>query len=162
VKVSPDQEGRGLPARHQYAEILDELLYADERLAFIATGEDYRRERIHEDQSRLAFLDFRDDSLQHPGDIARSRVFGKIDEADTAVELVEVEEVELLLVAQHFQRRLTNCREVECRAFGRCQRKHDLVRQGGLAATRQTGDEVEGELRQAAPEHFVQPRHAGS
>jgi hypothetical protein len=25
-EVSPDQEGRGLPARHQYAEILDELL----------------------------------------------------------------------------------------------------------------------------------------
>jgi hypothetical protein len=110
----------------------------------------------------LAFLDFRDDSPQHPGDIARGRVFCKVDEADTAVELVEVEEVELLLVAQHFQRRLTNCREVECRALGRCQREHDLVRQGGLAAAGLTGDEIEGELRQAAPEYFVEPRHAGT
>jgi hypothetical protein len=72
-----------------------------------------------------------------------------------------VEEVELLLVAQHLQRRLAEHGEVQRRALGRGQREHDLVRQRGLAAAGLAGDQVERELRQAAAEHLVQAGHAG-
>ena len=47
-----------------------------------------------------------------------------------------VEERELLLVAQHLQRRLAEDREVQRRALGGGGREHDLVRERRLAAAR--------------------------
>ena len=90
-----------------------------------------------------------------------TRVVRQIDEADGVVDRLAVEEVELLLVAQHLQRRLAKHGEIERRALRRRQCEHHLVRQRGLAATGRPCDEVERELRQSTAKHFVQAGHAG-
>ena len=161
VEVFADQEGRGLPAGHQHAQLLDEQLQAGARTAPALAGKDHRTERIHEDQPGVAGGDLVGDALEYLVEVAAHGVLGQADEAHAVVDGLGFEEVELLLVAQHLQRRLAQHSEIDRGALWRGQREHDLVRQRGLAAARLAGDEVERELRQAAAEHLVQARHAG-
>jgi hypothetical protein len=65
-------------------------------------------------------------------------------------DLVDVEEAELLLVAQHLDRRLAHRREEQRLAAGTGQPEHDLLGKGRLAAAGRAADDVEGQLGQAA------------
>src|SRR6185503_2723273 len=56
---------------------------------------------------------------------------------------------------------LADDREVHGSPLGSGKRKHDLVRERGLARAGRADDEIEGELRQASAEYLVEPRHAG-
>src|SRR5688572_23686745 len=102
-----------------------------------------------------------DDAMQYLVEIARRDVVRKVDEMDRSVDQLAVEEIELLLIAQHLQRRLTQHCEIERRALRRRQCEHYLVRQRGLTATGRPSDEVEREFRQPPPQHFVQARYTG-
>jgi predicted GIY-YIG superfamily endonuclease len=65
-------------------------------------------------------------------------------------DLVQLEEGELLLVAQHLQRRLAQHGEEQGAPFGRRMGEHDLVRQRRLAAAGRAGDQGKREFGQAA------------
>jgi len=106
-------------------------------------------------------LDFTDDAPQHFVQIAGQGVVGQVDVANRPVYRFAVEEVELLLITQHLQRRLAEYRKEQRRAFRRRQGKHHLVREGCFAAARRTGNEVKRKLRKASAQHLVQSWHAG-
>ena len=137
VEVLADQEGRGLPARHQHAQLLHELLQAGRagcrRCSLANTTE---RNESTKTSAGLCAVTSSTMRSQHPVEVAGHGVVGQVDEAHAVVDGLAVEEVELLLVAQHLQRRLAQHGEVERRALRRGQREHDLVRQRGLAAAR--------------------------
>jgi hypothetical protein len=101
------------------------------------------------------------DPAQHLVEISRCRLVAEVDEADAGVDFVGIEELELLLVPHHLQRRLTQHREVQRRPLGCRQGKHQLMCQRGFAGAGRSGDDVERILRQPAAEHFVESRHAG-
>ncbi len=63
------------------------------------------------------------DVREHPLQVPGQRVVGQADEMDRLVDLGGVEEVELLLVTQHLQRRLAQHGEVDRRALGRGHRR---------------------------------------
>jgi hypothetical protein len=106
-------------------------------------------ERIHDDDAGAGRLDLLDDLGQDGVQIVVEHDLAEVDEANRAVQLVRVEELELLLVAQHLDGRLAQHGEVERGALERGVGEHDLVRQRGLAAARSARDDVEGKFRQA-------------
>jgi hypothetical protein len=114
-EVFADQEGGGLPAGHQHAELLHELLQLVVRVSVFLTGQHDRAERVDEHQARAPGRHFLDDAPERLVEVAGHRVFGQVDEAHALVDGFAVEEVELLLVAQHLQRRLAQHGEVERR-----------------------------------------------
>ena len=143
VEVFANQKGRGLPTRQHHAQLLHELLKAVVPLALTFAGEHHRAKGIDEHQRRSVLRDFVRDALQRPVELASQSILGQVDETNRSIDGFSAEERKLLLVAQHLQRRLAQHGEVDCGPLWRGQRKHDLVRQRGLAATRQAGDEIE-------------------
>src|SRR5690606_23256694 len=129
--------------------------------ASLLAGEHYRAKGVDEDQARIVRADFLDDARQHTLEVAGHGVVGEIHEAHAAADRLVIEEVELLLIAQHLQWRLAQHGEVDCGSPRGGQRKHDLVGERGLAAAGLAGNEVERKLWQAAAEHLVQTRHVG-
>jgi len=111
----------------------------------------------HEHQARALLLHLRRDSLHDCIQVASLSFLAQIDEAHRPVDFVALEKAILLLVAQHLQGRFAQHREVKRWTFGGCEGEHHLVGQRGLAASGRAGDQIEGELRQAAAEHFVKP-----
>ena len=160
-EVLADQEGGGLPARHQHPQLLDKLLQVAVGAVPGRLGLDHRTERVDKHQRRIVAGDLFDDAAQHPAQITGHRVLGQADEAHAVVDRCAVKKLELLLVAQHLERRLAQHREIECRPLGRGQRKHDLVRERGLAAARKPGDQVERELGQATAQQLIQAKYTG-
>jgi len=108
AEVFTNQERRRLPARHQHAEPLNELLQRDERVTISLAGEDHRAKRIDEDQRGGALFHCRDDLRQHLVQISGGSVVGEIDEVYGVVDLIAVEAFKLLHVAQHLERRLAH------------------------------------------------------
>src|SRR5690606_16086816 len=107
-------------------------------------------------------FDLGDDATQNLIEIAPQCVVRKIDEADRVTDRLAVEEIELLLVTQHFQRRLTEHGQIQRGPFWSRQCEHHLMRECGLAATRWPCDEIERVLRQTPAQHLVQTGNAGS
>ena len=66
-----------------------------------------------------------------------------------------------MLVAQHFQCGFAKNGEID-RGFLRGGiGENDLMRQRGLAATRRTSDDIEGELWQPSANNFIEAANAG-
>src|SRR5439155_23030113 len=63
--------------------------------------------------------------------------------------------------AQHLDRRFTQHREVQRRAFSGSIREHDLMSQGRLTGTWLTGDEIERVFGQSSIQNQVETRNAG-
>ena len=61
----------------------------------------------------------------------------EIDEANSSIELGDIEESELLLVTQHFERRFAKNGEVKGWTLRSCVGKHKLVRERGLTTSRE-------------------------
>ena len=110
---------------------------------------------------RLGRLDLLDDGIEDRAEVLVQDDLAEVDEADRSVHLGLVEERELLLVAQHLDGRLAQHGEVQRRPLRGGVGEHDLMRQRGLAASGGAGDDVEGELGQAAAEDLIEARHAG-
>src|SRR5476651_15433 len=156
-----DQEGGGQPARHLHAELLDEVLQAGGAEVHALGRLHHRTEGIDEHQAGRKVAYLVDDTRQHAVEVAVEQVGRQVDEFDRLVDLADVEEGELLLVAQHLQRRLAEHGEKQCAPFRRGQREHDLVRHRRLAAAGRAGQQVEGKLGDAATEQVVQARNSG-
>src|SRR5476651_762938 len=160
-QVFADQEGGGQPARHLHAELLDEVLQAGGAEVHALGRLHHRTEGIDEHQAGRKVAYLVDDTRQHAVEVAVEQVGRQVDEFDRLVDLADVEEGELLLVAQHLQRRLAEHGEKQCAPFRRGQREHDLVRHRRLAAAGRAGQQVEGKLGDAATEQVVQARNSG-
>src|SRR5579862_3594603 len=80
---------------------------------------------------------------------------------DRIRQLRGIEKTELLLVPQHFERRLPEHCKVECRTVNRCIGEHDLVGQRRLTGSGRPRENVERELWEAASQYLVQSRHTG-
>src|SRR5687768_18481127 len=80
---------------------------------------------------------------------------------DRVVQLRRIEERVLLLVAQHFQRRLAENGEIERGLLRSRIGKHDLMRERGFAAARRAGDDVEREFRQPTAQNVIEAANAG-
>src|SRR5471032_30194 len=104
-------------------------------------------------------LDLADNAPQYLVQVARQGVVGQVDITNRPVDGGVVEKIELLLVAQHLQRRLTEHGKEQRRALRRGQGEHHLVREGGFAAAWRAGDQVERKLRQATAQDLVQSWH---
>ena len=152
VGVFADQEGGGLPAGHVHAQLLHELLqcvvWIDVRIARALVRQHDRTERIDKHQGRVEVLHLGQDARQHHVQVTGQRFFGQVDKAHPAVNRLGIEKIELLLVTQHLQRWLAQHGEVQRRPLRRGQREHDLVRQGGFAAARRAGQQIERKLGQ--------------
>ena len=158
--VLPDQEGGRLPARQVEGEPLDEGL--EFHLAGPAPGLPHHRpERVHHDDDGARRLDLLDDLLQDRVQVVVQHDLAQVDKPDGGVQLGRVEELELLLVAEHLDGRLAQHGEVQGRPIRGGVGEHHLVGEGGLPAPGGPGDDVEGVLRQPAAQDLVQPRHPG-
>ena len=93
---------------------------------------------------------------QHGLEAVLEQLGSEVHEADAVEDLGLVEERELLLVAQHLERRLAEDGDVQRRPLGGRGREHDLVRERRLAAAGPAGDQVERELGQSAAEDVVE------
>src|SRR6266852_253106 len=158
--VFADQERGGLPTGQVQRQALDEPL----QFHFGRGGQGlahHGAERIHHDDLGVGGFDLFDDRIQNGAEVFFQNEVAEVDEADRAVHLGLIEELELLLIAQHLDGRLAQHREVEYRVVWAGVGEDDLMRQRGLAATGSAGDDVEGVLGQAAAEDFIEARHAG-
>src|SRR5471030_2345884 len=155
-QVFADQEGGGQPARHLHAELLHEVLQAGGAEVHALGRLHHRAEGVDEHQARRKVAHLVGDARQHPVEIALEQISREVDELDRLVDLADVEEWELLLVAQHLQRRFAEHREKQRAPFRRGQREHDLVRHRRLAAAGRAGQQVEGKLRDTATEQVIQ------
>src|SRR6185369_9704036 len=88
------------------------------------------------------------------------RLLRQIDEPYRCIDLLNVEKFELLLIAEHFERRFAKHGKEECGPVWACQREHDLMRERRLAGPRRAGNEIERELRHAAAQDAVESRNA--
>ena len=160
-EASADREGAGRPTGHGQAQLLHELLQGVARIVVAGAGQHDGAERIDEDQCRIERFDFLDNAFEHEIKIAAQGVLGQIDETDGLIDRVGVEEIELLLIPQHFQRRFAQHGEVQRATLWADQREHDLVGQRGLAAAGRTGDEIEGEFGKTPAQNLIQAGHTG-
>ncbi len=88
------------------------------------------------------------------------RLLRQVDEPHRCIDLLDVEELELLLIAEHFERRFAKHGEEEGGPVGARQREHDLMRERRLAGPRRAGNEIERELRHAAAQDAIESRDA--
>ena len=84
----------------------------------------------------------------------------EIDETYRLVHTGHIEKRELLLIAQHLEGWFADHAEIQGRTIVAGQGEHDLLRERGLPGAGRTGDQIEGEFRQAPADHLVKPRHA--
>ena len=160
-EILADEERRRLPRRHQHAQLLNELRKVVIGVVLGLAGQHHGAERIDKHQGRRMRFDFADDAPQHLVQVPGQGIVGQVDVTDRLVDRFAVEKVELLLITQHLQWRFTQDGKEQRRAFRRCQGKHHLVGQRGLAATRRAGNQIERKFRQSSTQHLVQSRHAG-
>ncbi len=154
-----DQKGRRLPAGQPHAQILDEPLQVGLAL-FVSRHLNDRSKRIDDDDRGRRGLHFLNDALQHLVEPAVQRLLRQVDEPHRRIHLRHVEELELLLIAQHLERRLAEDGEEQGRPFGSRQREHDLLHERGLAGSGCPRDEIERELRNAAAQDGIEPGNA--
>ncbi len=102
-----------------------------------------------------------DDSLPHLFQPTLHGLLGQVDEPERTVDRLTIEEIELLLVPEHLQRRLAQHGEIKRGSLRGRKCKHNLVRKGRLAATRRARDQVERELGKPAAEDVIEPGNAG-
>jgi hypothetical protein len=154
--ILADQKRRGLPSRHPDGELLDEVLQIDISVSHGRGGLSDRPKGIDEYKGRARGLHFlndpREDLLQRSSD----QILAQVDEADRPVHPIQIEELVLLLVAQHLQRWLADNGEVDGVGLRTGQPEHDVLRQRGLARAGCAGNEIEGELRQAPAQNLVE------
>ena len=158
--VLADQERGRLPTGQVQRQALDEALelhFAGAALRLAHHG----AERVHDDDARLGGLDLFDDAIENGAEVLVQDALAEVDEAECSIHLGMVEERELLLIAQHLDGRLAQHGEVQRRALRGGVGEHDLMRERGLAASRSAGDDIEGELGQAAAEDLIEAGHSG-
>ncbi len=88
------------------------------------------------------------------------RLLRQVDEPHRRVHLRHVEEVELLLIAEHLERWFAEHGEEERGPIGARHREHDLLHQRGLAGSRRAGNDIERELGHAATQDSIESRDA--
>ena len=155
-----DEEGRRLPGGEVNGQPLDEVLHVQgARLGSIPHPQ-HRAEGVHDDKAGGEGVDLTHEALENRREAALY-LSAQRAEADHAVHLRRIEEAVLLLVPEHVERRLADDREVEARTISCRVGEHDLVGQGRLAGAGRADDEVEGQLREAFPQHVVQPWTSG-
>ena len=154
-----DQERGDLPGRQLDRQPLHEVLELGDRVAARRTC--HRTKAVDDDERRPHPLHLSLDGGKQIIEIAGNHSLAQVDEVDVLANPLDVEERELLLVSQQLQRRLAEHRDVERRSLGRRVREDELLHQRRLARPRTAGDHAERVLRQSAPEHLVEARHAG-
>ena len=159
--ILSEQKRRGLPAGEVQGESLHEGLELDLGHRGRARFPDQRAEGVHDDEGGAGRLHLPDVGVQDRVEVLLQHHLTQVDEADRGADLRGVEELKLLLVAQHLEGGFPEDGEVEGRPGGRGIGEDDLVGEGGLSAPRRAGEDVEGQFREAAPQHRVQTRHAG-
>jgi hypothetical protein len=160
LDILADQKRRRFPAGHARAQFLDEILQFGDALLPGFRGLHHRAERVDKHQARRERFNFLHDAFEHAGKIALAQVLGQVDVADRRPDQAGVEKAVLLLEAQHFQGWFTKHGKKQGAPLGIGQRKHDLVRQRGLAAAGRAGNEVEGEFAESASEQDIQSWYA--
>jgi hypothetical protein len=154
--VLADQKRRRFARGEVEAQALDEVL--ELHLAVVEGLPDHATKRVHEHELRVRRLDLLDDDVQGPLRDRFEHLRSQVQEANTGRNLGGIEERELLLIAQHLDRRFPQDRDVQRVTLGARAREHDLVGQRRLTAPRAAGDQVEGELGKPAAQHLVEAR----
>ena len=152
-----DQERRDLPTRQVVRQAMHEGF--ERRAGRYEVDE--AAEGVDDDHRGPDVLDLFDDALQDLVQIQFHDGFSQVQELHRRAHSGDVEEVELLLVAQQLERRLAHERDEQPGGLDRRVLEQDLHRHRGLARSGRADDHVEGKLRHAAAQHFVQARHAG-
>ncbi len=93
--------------------------------------------------------------VEHAAESLVQQHLPQVDELDHVPHFGRVEEAQLLLIAEHFERRLAEHAEVKRRARSGRRGKHDLMDQSRLARTGRAGDQVERIFRHPAAQHLV-------
>src|SRR5690606_4161965 len=119
-------------------------------------------ERVHDDDAGLEALDLRADPSLHGVEVALQCLRTEVQVVNGSADEPVVEELELLLVAQHLDGWLAQDREMQRRPLDRRVREHDLRAQRGLAGARIARDQVERVDRHTTAQDLVQPRNTGS
>jgi hypothetical protein len=157
LEIFANEKCGGFAAREVKRKRLHEVLQVE---LVEGTGRDVaddRAERIDEHEARVSLVDLAHDAFESFFQAAFEEVFPEVDESNAVIDLIGVEEGELLLIAEHLERRLAENREIDRRPLLGGIGEHDLVREGRLAATRPARQQVEGELGQAPAQYTVEP-----
>src|ERR1019366_7340190 len=116
---------------------------------------------IHHHDARIDRRDPLGNFIENCIQILSQYHVAEVDKADGVAKLGFVEERILLLVAQHFYGGFAKDGEKERGVFRRGIGENNLMNQGGFAAPRRAGDDVERKLRDTAAQDVVEAVHAG-
>src|SRR3954452_19856553 len=99
-----------------------------------------RSKGIHDDRSRPEPLDLEPDAFQHAIEILLENFLTQVDEVHVNTDARGLEKFELLLVAQHLDRRLAKDSEKKCWKGWRGVAEENLLCQRRLSRSRCPGD----------------------
>src|SRR6476661_7530589 len=119
-----------------------------------------RSERVDHNYSRLDALCLDDNPIENFVEILIHHFGTQIHKLNCRAGHAGIEVAELALVAQHFQSRFTEHREVQRRSLDGRIREHYLMGENCFPRPRPTRDQIERVLWQAAAQYCVQPRHS--
>jgi hypothetical protein len=158
--VFPNEERRRFPGRQSQRQPLHEMLQLE--LGTVGTGgANQRPERIDDHDAGTQAVDLCGNASQHCVEIPAQRLVAQVHEVHIRADAGQIEEAELLLVAQHLERGLAQQCDEESGPRGGGVGEQQLHRQRRLARAGAARDQVERQRRQAATEDVVQPGDAG-
>jgi hypothetical protein len=98
--------------------------------------------RVDDYNAGIGLLHLLGDCFQYSGESLFHQNLAQVDKADGAIQLEDVKERILLLVAQHFERGFAQHCEIKRGSFRRCVCEDKLMRQRGFATSRSARDDI--------------------
>ncbi len=110
--ILADEKCRRFPAREAHSQLLDEVLQIEGGVVRAFAGPDQCSKGIDHHDAGARRLDFLNDACEEILQRVVDHIEAQIDEADRLVHAGHLEERELLLIAQHLERRLAGDRDI--------------------------------------------------
>ena len=106
----------------------------------------HRAKRVHDHKAGAGRLDFFGNFIEDGIQILFQHHLAQVDKTNGLVQLAQIEEGKLLLIAEHLDGGFAQNREIERRFFRSRIGEDDLMRHRRFAAARLARDDVEGEF----------------
>ena len=149
--VLADEKRRRFPAGEPDRQLLHEVLQIEVAVLCPFGSLGHRSKGIDNHHAGVRRFDFPNDAFQELLQRAVDHVLAQIDVADRLIHAGDIEEGELLLIAQHLEGGLADDGEVQRGTIGTGEGEHDLLRERRFPRAWSAGNEIEGELRQPPP-----------
>ena len=146
--ILADEKRRRFPACEPDGQLLHEVLQIEVAGLCPLGSLGHRSKGIDNHHAGVRLFDFLNDAFQELFQRAVDDLLAQIDVADRLIHAGDIEEGELLLIAQHLEGGFADDGEVQRGTIGTGEGEHDLLRERRFPRAWSAGNEIEGELRQ--------------